>query len=217
MNTNKLDSSTFSTTSTSDSSRREKTFNQKRKFNGLRFDEENSKRILGYLPATPGEEKKRRGRGTGSGIGNFSTRGCKGQGQRGSAKKGFEGGQTPWYKRVAKMGFTSRNTQGLKQQESIELEKIITLMVKHGLEKITTKEILSLKNFPFYVKEIKVIGTVEEIPMSVEIQCDGFSKGAEESLKKNNCNFQKIEKIRNHSFRKKNYSPEENNNNKNNE
>ena len=46
--------------------------------------------------------KKRVGRGTGSGLGKTSTRGHKGQNARsgGGVRPGFEGGQTPLFKRL---------------------------------------------------------------------------------------------------------------------
>ena len=174
-------------------------------FSGLQYDENDSKRILGYLPSTPGKEKSRKGRGTGSGIGNFSTRGCKGQGQRGAAKIGFEGGQTPWYKRIPKRGFTSKAHQGLNQQMSVPLDRIINLMNKNNLNQVSSEDILKICNAPFYFKSVKIIGSVENIPTTIEIQCEAMSAGAEESLKENNSTFKKIEKVRNHSFRKKVY------------
>lgn len=55
--------------------------------------------------------KKRVGRGTGSGLGKTSTRGHKGQNARsgGGVRPGFEGGQTPLFKRLPKRGFTNVN------------------------------------------------------------------------------------------------------------
>jgi large subunit ribosomal protein L15 len=56
--------------------------------------------------------KKRRGRGNASGHGTYSTRGCKGQGQRksGNVRRGFEGGQTPIIMRLPKLrGFKNVN------------------------------------------------------------------------------------------------------------
>lgn len=51
------------------------------------------------------KSRKRVGRGPGSTLGKTSGKGHKGQGQRGTKKKyGFEGGQTPIYKRQPKMG-----------------------------------------------------------------------------------------------------------------
>lgn len=53
--------------------------------------------------------KKRLGRGSGSGLGKTSGRGGKGQTARSgsSIRAGFEGGQTPLYRRIPKRGFTN--------------------------------------------------------------------------------------------------------------
>ena len=55
-------------------------------------------------------EKKRLGRGIGSGKGKTSGRGVKGQKSRsGVAIKSFEGGQMPLYRRLPKRGFNPIN------------------------------------------------------------------------------------------------------------
>jgi large subunit ribosomal protein L15 len=63
------------------------------------------------LTPSPGSRKdrKRVGRGPGSGTGKTSGRGEKGQKSRSgySAKRGFEGGQMPLHRRVPKRGFTN--------------------------------------------------------------------------------------------------------------
>src|SRR6202790_151594 len=55
------------------------------------------------------ENKKRVGRGMGSGMGKTSTRGHKGQGSRSgsSLMRGFEGGQMPLHRRLPKRGFNN--------------------------------------------------------------------------------------------------------------
>ena len=60
-------------------------------------------------PAGAHKDKKRVGRGPGSGHGKTSTRGNKGQKSRSgySAKRGFEGGQMPLQRRLPKRGFTN--------------------------------------------------------------------------------------------------------------
>ncbi|WP_032113280.1 50S ribosomal protein L15 [Candidatus Paracaedibacter symbiosus] len=59
-------------------------------------------------------EKKRLGRGIGSGLGKTSGRGGKGQTARsGVAINGFEGGQTPIYRRLPKRGFKNIHAQDL--------------------------------------------------------------------------------------------------------
>lgn len=56
------------------------------------------------------KERKRVGRGIGSGLGKTAGRGHKGQKSRsgGSVRPGFEGGQQPLQRRLPKYGFTSR-------------------------------------------------------------------------------------------------------------
>src|SRR3974390_3786106 len=60
-------------------------------------------------PRKANENKKRVGRGMGSGMGKTSTRGHKGQGSRSgsSTMRGFEGGQMPLHRRLPKRGFTN--------------------------------------------------------------------------------------------------------------
>ncbi len=66
---------------------------------------------LGNLSPAAGSnvKKKRLGRGPGSGMGKTSARGGKGQTARkgGGIRAGFEGGQTPLYRRLPKRGFTN--------------------------------------------------------------------------------------------------------------
>ena len=65
---------------------------------------------LSNLPAAAEKTVRRRvGRGIGSGLGKTSGRGQKGQKSRtgGGVRRGFEGGQTPLYRRLPKRGFTN--------------------------------------------------------------------------------------------------------------
>src|SRR3974390_3264484 len=60
-------------------------------------------------PKKANENRKRVGRGMGSGMGKTSTRGHKGQGSRSgsSTMRGFEGGQMPLHRRLPKRGFVN--------------------------------------------------------------------------------------------------------------
>ena len=60
-------------------------------------------------PQTKRVKRTRVGRGMGSGLGKTSGRGHKGQKARsgGGVRRGFEGGQTPLYRRLPKRGFTN--------------------------------------------------------------------------------------------------------------
>src|SRR3954464_5329576 len=60
-------------------------------------------------PKKANSNKKRVGRGMGSGMGKTSTRGHKGQRSRSGSRmmRGFEGGQMPLHRRLPKRGFTN--------------------------------------------------------------------------------------------------------------
>ena len=92
-------------------------------------------------------ERKRVGRGAGSGIGKTAGRGHKGQKSRsgGNVRPGFEGGQMPLQMRVPKFGFTSRVsrvTQNLNVKVLADVKKIdIENLKKLGLIKKSTKKV----------------------------------------------------------------------------
>ena len=92
-------------------------------------------------------DRKRVGRGTGSGTGKTAGRGHKGQKSRsgGNVRPGFEGGQMPLQMRVPKFGFTSRVsrvTQSLNVKVLANVKKIdIENLKKLGLIKKSTKKV----------------------------------------------------------------------------
>ncbi|MCP1676567.1 large subunit ribosomal protein L15 [Natronocella acetinitrilica] len=71
-------------------------------------------------------ERKRVGRGSGSGLGKTAGRGHKGQKSRsgGFHKVGFEGGQMPLQRRVPKVGFKSRKSIVSAEVRLSELAKV---------------------------------------------------------------------------------------------
>src|SRR6201996_1600916 len=75
------------------------------------LSEENMAKNLSNVRAPKGanSNRKRVGRGMGSGMGKTATRGHKGQGSRSgsSLMRGFEGGQMPLHRRLPKRGFTN--------------------------------------------------------------------------------------------------------------
>ena len=92
-------------------------------------------------------DRKRVGRGTGSGTGKTAGRGHKGQKSRsgGNVRPGFEGGRMPLPMRVPKFGFTSRVsrvTQSLNVKVLADVKKIdIENLKKLGLIKKSTKKV----------------------------------------------------------------------------
>ena len=81
---------------------------------------------LGELkPAVEKTKRTRVGRGIGSGLGKTSGRGHKGQKARsgGGVRRGFEGGQTPLYRRLPKRGFTNINSKNYTEVTLTMLNK----------------------------------------------------------------------------------------------
>ncbi|MDP0560964.1 MAG: 50S ribosomal protein L15 [Candidatus Endonucleobacter sp. (ex Gigantidas childressi)] len=72
------------------------------------------------------KERKRAGRGIGSGLGKTAGRGHKGLKSRsgGGVKPGFEGGQQPLQRRLPKYGFTSRKAMKTAEIRLHELAKV---------------------------------------------------------------------------------------------
>ncbi len=94
---------------------------------------------LGNIKA--GQEKvarRRVGRGIGSGLGKTSGRGHKGQKARsgGGVRRGFEGGQTPLYRRLPKRGF--KNIHALKYTEVT-----LTMLNKSKSETVTAESLIA--------------------------------------------------------------------------
>ena len=122
--------------------------------------------------------KKRVGRGTGSGLGKTSTRGHKGQNARsgGGVRPGFEGGQTPLFKRLPKRGFTSLNRieYDIVNLEQLNCFKEGTVVNSDKL----IKEGLINKDF----KKIKVLGN-GKLNVKLTVRAHKFSKSAEQGIK----------------------------------
>ncbi len=110
---------------------------------------------LHNLQPAPGStrNRKRVGRGQGSGTGKTAGRGNKGQKARSgySQKRGFEGGQMPLIKRLPKIGFTSR----VEKPYAINIEKNKEVA---ELAEITMESIASVHKLGKSVKSVKLIG-----------------------------------------------------------
>ncbi|CAM8921834.1 unnamed protein product [Rhodiola kirilowii] len=105
---------------------------------------------LNDLQDNPGsrKQKKRKGRGIGSGLGKTAGRGHKGQRARGTHKFGFEGGQTPLRRRMPKRGF--KNPFSLTFNP-VGLGKIAYLI---NAGKIDSHELITMKT----LKDTKAVG-----------------------------------------------------------
>ena len=94
---------------------------------------------LGDLKAAEERDSRRRvGRGTGSGLGKTSGRGHKGQKARsgGGVRRGFEGGQTPLYRRLPKRGFTNIHAKNYT-------EVTLTMLNKSTVADVTAETLLA--------------------------------------------------------------------------
>lgn len=125
------------------------------------------------------KNKKRIGRGPGSGKGGTSTRGHKGAKSRSgySRKIGFEGGQMPLQRRVPKFGFRNINRVEYK---AINLDALEALAAAGNLEKITVADLRAAGLVPKKCL-VKILGN-GALSHKVEVEADAFSKKAEEAI-----------------------------------
>ena len=133
-------------------------------------------------PKKANENKKRVGRGMGSGMGKTSTRGHKGQGSRSgsSLMRGFEGGQMPLHRRLPKRGFTNifrveYTVLGLDRISEINAaagvsEFSLDTIIAHGLLRRKNGLIKVLKN--------------GELSTALTIHAHKFSKSAKDAIEK---------------------------------
>ena len=124
-------------------------------------------------PAMKRVKSKRVGRGIGSGLGKTSGRGQKGQKARsgGGVRRGFEGGQTPLYRRLPKRGFTNYTR---KEYAIVNLETL------NKFEDGATVNAAALKEAGIIKKEldgVKVLGN-GAIEKKLTVQAAKFSKSA---------------------------------------
>ncbi|WP_201351981.1 50S ribosomal protein L15 [Hydrogenimonas urashimensis] len=99
------------------------------------------------------KNRKRVGRGQGSGMGKTATRGNKGQKSRTGykRKRGFEGGQQPIQRRLPKIGFRSR----VEKPYVINVERVPAIA---ELEEITMETLQSVHTIKGKHKRVKLIG-----------------------------------------------------------
>ena len=121
--------------------------------------------------------RKRVGRGMGSGMGKTSTRGHKGQGSRSGSRlmRGFEGGQMPLHRRLPKRGFTNIFRT---EYRAINLERLVELGESSITQELLVKNGLAHKN-----DLIKVLGD-GELKKAMNVQAHKFSKSAQEKIAK---------------------------------
>ena len=122
------------------------------------------------------QNRKRVGRGIGSGTGKTAGRGHKGQKSRsgGNVRLGFEGGQMPLQMRLPKFGFSSRVNNSFKEVnvkniEGMDVVNLITLKENKVIGKSITK--------------VKIFGDTQ-IESKLKVEGLSVSKGARASIEK---------------------------------
>jgi len=132
---------------------------------------------LSSLPKIGEKNKKRVGRGIGSGHGKTSGRGTKGQKSRsgGGVRLGFEGGQNPLTKRLPQLkGFKSRNPKN----QVISLNDLNSFTGKITKEKLFEKKLIENPKLP-----VKVLAN-GKLEKKVEVEVEHVSKEAEQEIVK---------------------------------
>jgi large subunit ribosomal protein L15 len=129
-------------------------------------------------PKNANRNKKRVGRGMGSGHGKTSTRGHKGQGSRSgsSLMRGFEGGQMPLHRRLPKRGFTNIFRT---EYTVLNLDRLAELNeTELTIEAFVSKGLLKKRN-----ELLKILGN-GELTVAVTVHAHKFSKTAQEKIEK---------------------------------
>ena len=134
---------------------------------------------LDELRPAPGSKQtgRRLGRGIGSGLGKTSGKGHKGQNARsgGGVRPGFEGGQTPLFRRLPKRGFKNRNAKVYTE---------VTLAMLNKLEDGTEVTAESLKKARIIKKVndgIAILGN-GELSKKLNIKASRVTKNAQAKI-----------------------------------
>jgi large subunit ribosomal protein L15 len=125
------------------------------------------------------KNRKRIGRGTGSGRGGTSTRGHKGAGSRSgtSTKVGFEGGQMPLQRRIPKVGFKSLNRV---EYVAINLDALQGLAEQHNVSVIDF-DVLKQHGLASSNDLIKILGR-GELKAKLDVTVHAFSATAQKAI-----------------------------------
>lgn len=130
---------------------------------------------------TPAEgstrDRKRRGRGPGSGLGKTSGRGHKGYHSRSGSKRRpwYEGGQMPLQRRIPKRGFS--NYLFRKEVQIVNLSDLVRLGAdKVDPELLKAKGLVSKSSVP-----VKILGN-GELDKAMEVSAHKFSQAARQKI-----------------------------------
>ncbi len=128
----------------------------------------------------PAQKTKKRtvvGRGVGSGLGKTSGRGHKGQKARsgGGVRRGFEGGQTPLYRRLPKRGFNN----SVHANDYVEVT--LTMLNKSSKEDVTAESLIE-DGIIRKAKDGIVILATGKLEKKLNVKAVKFTKAAQEKI-----------------------------------
>ena len=137
-------------------------------------------------PAQPRQDRKRVGRGPGSGQGRYSGRGIKGQKSRSGSHKmraGFEGGQMPIYMRIGKTrGATSKDAMPIGPFRTYTHPINVRDLDRFDAGDVVTPESLVEKGLIKNTKtDVKLLGT-GEVSKKLTIKVHAISASAREKI-----------------------------------
>lgn len=132
-----------------------------------------------YPFAEERKNRKRVGRGQGSGWGSSAGKGLKGQNQRsgGGVRPGFEGGQMPLQRRLPKHGFKNPFKVTYEVINLDQLQAAFGVQTEISLEDIYTRG-MAKTGAP-----VKILG-VGEVKSAINVEAHKFSASAKEKIEK---------------------------------
>ena len=132
---------------------------------------------LGELrPAVEKKDRKRLGRGIGSGNGKTAGKGHKGQNARsgGGVRRGFEGGQTPLYRRLPKRGFKNRNSKNYT-------EVTLTMLNKSKSTDVTAESLVE-EGIIGKINDGIVVLATGKLDKKLTVKANRFTKAAAQAI-----------------------------------
>lgn len=132
---------------------------------------------LGEIKSAVKKVSRRRvGRGSGSGLGKTSGRGHKGQKARsgGGVRRGFEGGQTPLYRRLPKRGFTNIHAKNY-------VEVTLTMLNKSDATEVSAETLLN-EGIISKINDGIVVLATGNLDKKLTVKAVRFTKAAQEKI-----------------------------------
>ena len=127
-------------------------------------------------PAVSKVKRNRVGRGIGSGNGKTSGKGQKGQKARsgGGVRRGFEGGQTPLYRRLPKRGFTNIHSKNYT-------EVTLNMLNKSKATNITAETLLE-EGIIGKINDGIVVLATGKLDKKIDVKAKRFTAKAKEQI-----------------------------------